>query len=104
MTGGTTQGTGTAGSSYNGATLDYPGVPYSAHDFNEACDQNNQTFNSCCNREISNYKDAAEVRNCRLVSLHDLALGKSNVRRKIIDYMNRLIDLGVAGFRIDAAK
>ena len=33
-----------------------------------------------------------------------LALGKDYVRTKVADYMNHLIDIGVAGFRIDAAK
>lgn len=45
-----------------------------------------------------------KVRNCRLVGLIDLNQGKEYVRDKISEYMNHLIDLGVAGFRIDAAK
>lgn len=101
MTGGGKSGTGTAGSSYDGSTLEYPGVPYHKNDFNEFCDQNS---NSCCNHEIENYKNSAEVRNCRLVSLHDLAIGKPEVRQKIVNYLNRLTEIGVAGFRIDAAK
>ncbi|XP_041276634.1 pancreatic alpha-amylase-like [Onychostruthus taczanowskii] len=44
------------------------------------------------------------VRDCRLSSLLDLALEKDYVRSEIAEYMNRLIDIGVAGFRIDAAK
>ncbi|XP_074954371.1 pancreatic alpha-amylase isoform X3 [Phalacrocorax aristotelis] len=44
------------------------------------------------------------VRDCRLVSLLDLALEKDYVRSKVAEYMNHLIDIGVAGFRIDAAK
>lgn len=46
----------------------------------------------------------AQVRDCRLVSLLDLALEKDYVRSRIAEYMNHLIDIGVAGFRIDAAK
>lgn len=45
-----------------------------------------------------------EVRDCRLVSLLDLALEKDYVRDKVAGYMNRLIDMGVAGFRVDACK
>lgn len=45
-----------------------------------------------------------QVRDCRLVSLLDLALEKDYVRSKVAEYMNHLIDIGVAGFRIDAAK
>ncbi|XP_075856021.1 alpha-amylase 2B isoform X2 [Microcebus murinus] len=44
------------------------------------------------------------VRDCRLVGLLDLALEKDYVRSTIANYMNHLIDIGVAGFRIDAAK
>lgn len=45
-----------------------------------------------------------KVRDCRLVGLPDLATGSEYVRTKIADFMNYLIDLGVAGFRVDAAK
>lgn len=34
----------------------------------------------------------------------DLALEKDYVRSTIAAYLNRLIDIGVAGFRLDAAK
>ncbi|KAI5086809.1 amylase-3 protein precursor, partial [Silurus meridionalis] len=44
------------------------------------------------------------VRDCRLVSLLDLALEKDYVRSKVSEYMNKLIDMGVAGFRVDACK
>jgi len=44
------------------------------------------------------------VRNCELVSLRDLKLGEGYVRGKIIEFMNKLIGYGVAGFRIDASK
>jgi len=45
-----------------------------------------------------------QVRDCRLVSLLDLALEKDYVRGKVAEYMNKLIDMGVAGFRVDACK
>lgn len=45
-----------------------------------------------------------QVRDCRLVGLLDLALEKDYVRSKVAEYMNHLIDVGVAGFRIDASK
>jgi alpha-amylase len=45
-----------------------------------------------------------QVRNCKLVGLPDLLLSKDYVANKIVEYMNRLISIGVAGFRIDAAK
>ena len=45
-----------------------------------------------------------QVRDCRLVGLLDLALEKDYVRSKVAEYLNHLVDLGVAGFRIDASK
>lgn len=44
------------------------------------------------------------MRDCRLVGLLDLALEKDYVRSKVADFMNKLIDMGVAGFRVDACK
>jgi len=44
------------------------------------------------------------VRNCRLVQLLDLDLGRPSVRGKVVAYLNRLVELGVAGFRVDAVK
>lgn len=34
----------------------------------------------------------------------DLALEKDYVRGKVANFMNKLIDMGVAGFRVDACK
>ncbi|NXX60268.1 AMYP amylase, partial [Scopus umbretta] len=87
----------TCGSYFNAGNKDFPAVPYSGWDFNDG---------KCQTRsgEIENYGDMYQVRDCRLVSLLDLALEKDYVRSKVAEYMNHLIDLGVAGFRIDAAK
>lgn len=38
---------------------------------------------------------------CRLL---DLALEKDYVRGKVAEFMNKLINMGVAGFRVDACK
>ena len=92
MTGHGNSGTGTGGSGFDGGNEDYPGVPYSSWDFHQPY----------C--EISNYQDVNEVRNCYLVSLNDLDGGKDYVRSKIADYINDLINIGVKGFRVDAAK
>ncbi|XP_037397667.1 amyAc_bac_euk_AmyA and Aamy_C domain-containing protein isoform X1 [Pygocentrus nattereri] len=46
----------------------------------------------------------ANVRDCQLVGLLDLAMEKDSVRGKVAEYMNKLIDMGVAGFRMDACK
>lgn len=90
-------GTGTGGTSFNANTESFPGVPYSSLDFNDA---------NCHSKsgDIENYQDPNQVRNCRLVSLLDLNQGKDYVRGAIIDLMDELISMGVAGFRVDACK
>lgn len=53
---------------------------------------------------IENWGDAGQVRDCELVGLSKLDLSQEYVRDKVADMYNRLIDMGVAGFRVDAAK
>ena len=69
----------------------FPEVPYTPWDFHN------------CTDDID-YSNRWQVQNCDLVSLNDLATEKDYVRGKIADYMNDMTSLGVAGFRIDAAK
>ncbi|KAG5676206.1 hypothetical protein PVAND_006055 [Polypedilum vanderplanki] len=84
-------GYGTGGSESRVSQLSFPAVPYGSNDFNPRCD-------------ITNYNDPYQVRNCWLVGLSDLKTGSDYVRQKIADFLNDLISLGVAGFRIDAVK
>ncbi|CAF1544604.1 unnamed protein product [Rotaria magnacalcarata] len=88
---------GSAGSSYNTGSKDFPAVPFSAWDFGDSLCKSGSG-------NIENYNDPEQVRNCKLVGLPDLMVGKDYVADKIAEFMNRLIDIGVAGFRIDAAK
>lgn len=53
---------------------------------------------------MNNYNDPDNIRNCYLVGLTDLYGALPYVREKVTGYLNSLIDLGVAGIRIDAAK
>ncbi|WP_102510258.1 carbohydrate-binding module family 20 domain-containing protein [Sanguibacter massiliensis] len=83
-------GVGTGGSSYS--IENYPGL-YGSNDFND------------CKEDIGKrYGDRYVVQNCRLGSLQDLRTSSEYVRGKIAGYFNDLISMGVAGFRIDAAK
>lgn len=82
---------GRAGSKADPSTKSYPEVPYSAKDFNPSCG-------------IQNYYNTYEIRNCELVGLRDLNQTVPWVREKIVEFFNDLVDLGVAGFRVDAAK
>src|SRR6267378_979352 len=81
-------GVGSNGTSYS--KYEYPGL-YTAADFHTPC-------------AITNYQSAANVQDCELLSLPDLNTGLASVRRKIADYLIALARMGVAGFRIDAAK
>lgn len=82
---------GNAHSTAEPPKMQYPAVPYTPDEFNEYC-------------ILANYSNAFEVRNCRLDQLPDLNQGKESVREKIVEFMNRLIDYGVAGFRVDAVS
>nr|ABC68516.1 alpha-amylase [Blattella germanica] len=82
---------GQGGSTADTYNLQYPAVPYGPGDFHSTC-------------TVSNYQDPSNVRNCELVGLHDLNQGSDYVRGKMIEYLNHLVDCGVAGFRVDAAK
>jgi alpha-amylase len=84
---------GIAGSSFG--YYNYPGT-YSYDDFHH-CGKNG-------NDNIQNYGDRWEVQNCELVDLADLDTGADYVQKRIADYLTDLTSIGVAGFRIDAAK
>lgn len=87
MTGDADNAIGTGGSRADTGKFDYPGVPYTIKDFHTP---------PCT---IQNYNNAEEVRNCELSGLHDLDQSKEHVREKIGEFLDHLIDLGVAGFR-----
>ncbi|VDM48935.1 unnamed protein product [Toxocara canis] len=99
-------GVSSSGDSYFDSTPGqetFPGVPYGHGDTNDwRCDHDidgGDYRNSSINEN-----GCAKVRNCRLVSLIDLNQGSEYVRLKIIEYLNGLINIGVAGFRFDASK
>jgi alpha-amylase len=81
-------GVGSNGTAYT--KYDYPGL-YTPSDFHPAC-------------TVNDYRNAANVQDCELLSLPDLDTGLLSVREKIAGYLIMLARLGVAGFRIDAAK
>lgn len=82
---------GTAGNPADPAQRQFPAVPYGPGDFNPRC-------------SIYDWNDPVEIRNCELVGLHDLNQGVEWVRAKLVGFMDHLVELGVAGFRVDAAK
>lgn len=85
---------GTGNSTGNVGKRLFPAVPYGPNDFHESCSIRGESYGT----------NANEVRNCDLAGLADLNQGSPYVREKLVEFLNRLIDYGVAGFRVDAAK
>lgn len=81
-------GTGSNGTVYT--KYNYPGL-YAAEDFHAQC-------------PLVDYQNAANVQDCELLGLSDLHTGKAAVRERIAGYLVALARIGVAGFRMDAAK
>jgi alpha-amylase len=89
----------TAGIGSNGTTFSKYGYPslysYSHDDFHEPT----------CAITSSDYIDSAyNVQHCELDSLADLNTGSAYVQETIADYLIALVQMGVGGFRVDAAK
>ena len=88
MTNSPSPGVGSNGTPYT--KYDYPGL-YTPADFHPTC-------------TVTDYSNAANVQDCELLGLPDLNTGLPSVRDTIARYLIMLARLGVAGFRIDAAK
>ncbi len=87
-------GTATDGSAWNANTLSYP--YFSGNDFHANCAIQDSDYNSPAGRN--------NVMNCRLGGLPDLATESTYVQGQIVNYLRTLLNMGVDGFRIDAAK
>ncbi len=93
--------TGQGDVSYGGVhytKYDYPGL-YSTADFHHApgdCPS--------ADANIDDFNNYTQVFKCELVSLSDLRTESDHVRSTLAGYLNKLLEYGVSGFRIDAAK
>ena len=92
MTGGS-EGVGTAGTEY--VKYEYADL-YTRSDFH-SCD-------ATVDGQIADWADLTQVQECELLGLSDLNTSDASVQAKIVAYLKGLLDLGVKGFRIDAAK
>ena len=83
-------GIGTGGTYFDAGSQSFPGVPFGRNDFNDR---------KCRSPSgnIENYNDMYQVRDCKLEGLQDLDGSSEYVRNKLADYLNYLIDIGVAG-------
>jgi len=82
-------GVGTAGTAFT--RRGYPGL-YGVSDFHT------------CGRAIQDWGSREEIQTCELATCPDLDTGKDHVRATLAAYLQDLVDLGVSGIRVDAAK
>ncbi|KAI9608564.1 hypothetical protein H4Q26_004747 [Puccinia striiformis f. sp. tritici PST-130] len=81
------------------------GSSYRKYEYSDIYTRKN--FHKCRKRgnlEISNYMDRYEVQNCELVGLADLKTSQRHVQNQLRRYLARLVEKGVTGLRVDAAK
>ncbi|CAH0383199.1 unnamed protein product [Bemisia tabaci] len=81
---------GVGGTYANAHTRKYPGLGYTAENFHKSCPMD--------------WDDRTAVRICELAGLQDVNQTQPYVQDKIVAFLNKLIDYGVGGFRIDATK
>lgn len=110
---------GVDGTAYNGSYGRYPSMdPYAEggtqglYQYQESGNNHQYglpsgDFHTCKSNvsdNISDYSNADEVWNCRLSTMWDINTGNGRVQNMQADYLNRLWQYGVRGFRIDSAK
>lgn len=69
----------------------FPFVPYYPVDFHPRC-------------PLTDFADPVEARVCEFAGSRDLNQTMPSVRNHLTNFLNKLIDAGVAGFRVDSAK
>ncbi|KAF8886960.1 glycoside hydrolase superfamily [Infundibulicybe gibba] len=89
---GVESGTGTAGSNFT--HYHYPGI-YQRQDFHHC---------GLPNDDVQRFQNRSDVYNCELGNLADLATETEYVRGRLAEHMNDLLNIGIDGFRVDAAK
>lgn len=91
------KGIGFGGTPFDGRNKSYPGIPYTEENFNYGPSCPTKSGN------IEDPKDPVQLRDCMLTGLNDLDNGQKYVRDKIVEAINKLIGLGIAGIRVDAS-
>jgi alpha-amylase len=89
--------------------ISYGGVSYSKYEYQGLYTTTDfhHTGPADCPTASGNIEDFnvyLQVTKCELVSLSDLRTEDDAVRDKLAAYLNKLLDYGVSGFRVDAAK
>ncbi|MFR0589154.1 type I pullulanase [Bifidobacterium apri] len=91
--------TGTNGSEYTPDAGSFPGFATSTYPEGITADD----FHTCTDK-IKDYTNQEEVQQCRLLGMLDFDSESDKVQDIEADYMARMYNYGVLGFRIDAAK
>ena len=104
--------TGQGTTSYTGAEYEHtsyptsagaaPGSLYGPGDFHARGDGVDQCPSA--SGGVEDFNDVRQVTTCELLGLADLRTDEPATRAKVVGYLNGLLDLGVSGFRVDAAK
>ena len=77
------------------------GSTYGNNSYPDGFNDGDFHHNGC---KVSNYSDEWNVRQCALLGMTDTATDNPSTQDKIADFLVKLMDMGVYGFRIDAAK
>lgn len=93
-------GTSFDGKPYGDENLIFDKI-YTKKDFHSGLPTSDPNY---CDADIKNWDATPERFNCRFPGLPDLATESPYVRQQLANFLNDQISLGVAGFRIDAAK
>ncbi len=88
-------GVGVGGTSYGSRSY---GNLFSPNDLHH---NSGDVYHNC---QVSNYKDKYNVQYCDLSGLPDLLTSSDYVQSQIAGYINNMINMGIKGIRIDAAK
>ena len=95
--------TGVVGTRYNGTTGDYPGFTGESNRYPDGVTA--ADFHDYDNgANISDYKNQQEVQEGRLSSMWDFDTSSEKVRQIQSDYLTKLYNMGVQGFRMDEVK
>jgi len=70
----------------------------------EPADFHHNPGNLGANCGINNYNNKFNVQYCDMLGMPDLCTGCEQVKQRLSAWLTSLVELGVAGFRIDAAK
>jgi alpha-amylase len=89
-------------------SVSYSGVSYERYKYDGLyTEENFHKFSGDCpsaSGGIEDFNNQQQVFKCELLGLADLRTDTPAVRKRLAAYLNNLLDIGVSGFRVDAAK